>query len=282
MNKQLNQFNSEIIDEHIIHPKHITQFSDALTGEEAYDVKISGSVELPSNTSIGNVSSIEISYINGVTSSIQNQLNNKPNVFTSSTDPSLVYTVKNGDRWIYDGTPLTGYEWINNNWFVSSGGYGSHMIPNIGEYYICGIVFYIDLENRFTMVADLDAVVEKPYGLDDMTLHGATNTGINSGELNTLATIAAYPTLDCAASYCNEHIKSGFNDWFLPTLYNSDIQEGFASILPVGNYWTSLEVAGDPDPLAKFLFKTSNGTFFINDALKNEIYNTIPVKKINI
>ena len=102
------------------------------------------------------MSSAEISYVNGVTSSIQTQLNNKPNIFTSSTDPSLVYTVKNGDRWIYDGTPLTGYEWINNNWFVSSGGYGSHMIPNIGEYYICGIVFYIvkELLNDNCMLDD--------------------------------------------------------------------------------------------------------------------------------
>ena len=45
-----------------------------------------GNVTLPSTTSIGNVSNVEISYLGGVTSAIQTQLNNKA---SSSTSPTI-------------------------------------------------------------------------------------------------------------------------------------------------------------------------------------------------
>lgn len=43
---------------------------------------LTGTVSLPSTTSIGNVSSTEIGYVDGVTSAIQTQLNNKSNKST--------------------------------------------------------------------------------------------------------------------------------------------------------------------------------------------------------
>jgi Major tropism determinant N-terminal domain len=63
----LSQFQSEI---------------DTLTNNKApiADPTFSGTVSLPSTTSIGDVSATEIGYLNNVTSAIQTQLNNKANI----------------------------------------------------------------------------------------------------------------------------------------------------------------------------------------------------------
>lgn len=53
------------------------------------DPTFGGTVSLPSTTSIGDVSSTEISYVNGVTSSIQSQLDTK----ATSADPTFTGTV---------------------------------------------------------------------------------------------------------------------------------------------------------------------------------------------
>jgi|GEM_PF-6117371 len=59
-----------------------------------------GTVTLPSTTSIGNVSSTEIGFIDGVTSSVQTQLNAKaplasPNLIGTPTAPTAANTVNN-------------------------------------------------------------------------------------------------------------------------------------------------------------------------------------------
>lgn len=46
MAKSLNQYNSDIENGDIIKPEHITQFVKAFTGEEAYDIEISGSLKV--------------------------------------------------------------------------------------------------------------------------------------------------------------------------------------------------------------------------------------------
>jgi hypothetical protein len=53
------------------------------------DPTFTGNVSLPSTTSIGNVSSIELGYLDGVTSAIQNQINSK----ASSASPTFTGTV---------------------------------------------------------------------------------------------------------------------------------------------------------------------------------------------
>lgn len=57
-----------------------------------------GTVALPTATSIGNVSSTEIGFLDGVTSAIQTQLNNKENVvLLQSSAPSSPVT---SDLWV--------------------------------------------------------------------------------------------------------------------------------------------------------------------------------------
>ena len=83
-----------------------------------------GSVTLPSTTSIGDVSSTEISYLDGVTSSIQTQLDNKEksiplqniapsspsasDLWVDNTDPAKpVLKVYDGSSWITAGSSVT-------------------------------------------------------------------------------------------------------------------------------------------------------------------------------
>jgi len=54
-------------------------------------INASGTVALPSTTSIGDVSSTEIGYLDGVTSSIQTQLGNKQNTVANVSDTEIGY-----------------------------------------------------------------------------------------------------------------------------------------------------------------------------------------------
>jgi hypothetical protein len=54
-------------------------------------INASGTVALPSNTSIGDVSSTEIGYLDGVTSAIQTQLGNKQNTVAEVSDTEIGY-----------------------------------------------------------------------------------------------------------------------------------------------------------------------------------------------
>lgn len=56
-----------------------------------------GTVVLPSTTSIGDVSNTEISYLDGVTSAIQTQLNDKANTTISTNLQTASYTLVAGD-----------------------------------------------------------------------------------------------------------------------------------------------------------------------------------------
>lgn len=58
-----------------------------------------GTVVLPSTTSIGNVSSTELGYVDGVTSGIQNQINTKSDIIlaVNTTAKTSAYTLVSGD-----------------------------------------------------------------------------------------------------------------------------------------------------------------------------------------
>ena len=195
--------------------------------------------------------------------------------YNQLTDPTLTGTVINGDRWIYEGIPFTIYERIYDVWMVTSGGYNSSFIPKIGDYYICGTVFYIDTVNRFIMVADLDAMVKKYWIQGSSSSFLAHDLSINSGEINTDTIISATSAADTAALYCKNYEKEGYADWFLPTLYNTEMLNGFISILPVNaNPWTSESYSDN-----SYAYYVSVGTKIAEFGFLPK--DTIPVKKIN-
>lgn len=60
MANSLNQYNSDIENGDIIQPEHILQFAKAFTGEEAYDIAVSGSFILNGNEVSSDINYIEI------------------------------------------------------------------------------------------------------------------------------------------------------------------------------------------------------------------------------
>jgi hypothetical protein len=75
-------------------PTSTVNFSEAGLGFA--DIRVgginaSGTVALSSNTSIGDVSSTEIGYLDGVTSAIQTQLSNKQDVVANVSDTEIGY-----------------------------------------------------------------------------------------------------------------------------------------------------------------------------------------------
>lgn len=88
------------------------------------DPTFTGTVSLPTTTSIGSVSSTEISYLDGVTSSVQTQINNKEkliplqntaptspsasDLWVDNTNPSVpVLKVYDGSSWVITGSQIT-------------------------------------------------------------------------------------------------------------------------------------------------------------------------------
>ena len=62
-----------------------------ITATNSASPTFTGTVTLPSTTSIGNVSSTEISYVDGVTSSIQTQLDGKQTIVSGVSDTEIGY-----------------------------------------------------------------------------------------------------------------------------------------------------------------------------------------------
>lgn len=66
-----------------------------------------GTVSLPSDTAIGTVSATELSYLDGVASSVQNQLNNKANLNTLITPATATKVTYDAKGMILSGTNIT-------------------------------------------------------------------------------------------------------------------------------------------------------------------------------
>lgn len=89
----------------------ITVSYNTLGAAPANNPTFTGTVTLPSTTAIGNVTSAEIAYLDGVTSAVQTQLNSK--VPFTAADGSAVIPV--GTTATRDGSPLTGYFRFNTS-----------------------------------------------------------------------------------------------------------------------------------------------------------------------
>lgn len=119
--------------------------------------------------------------------------------------------------------------------------YGGGSFPSIGSFYICGIVYYVDIERKLVYVAATQKIVQKPcfINIGNLSIH-ANDLSWNSGLINS-QTIKNYSEeTDVAVKYCFYLDNFGFSDWFLPTLFNEQMKKNFASICPSGAYWTSL------------------------------------------
>ena len=84
-----------------------TSISDIANKAPLASPTFTGIVTLPSDTSIGTLSATELSYLDGVASSVQNQLNNKANLNTLITPGTATKVTYDAKGMILSGTNIT-------------------------------------------------------------------------------------------------------------------------------------------------------------------------------
>ncbi len=122
---------------------------------------------------------------------IYNTTTNKPNYF-------------NGTKWIaLDG---------------SSAG-----VPSIGDYFLGGVVFYLDGSGGGLICAVIDQDIDQDGGSgihwysDRDTVTNAVDTVIGTGQANTTTIIGVQGAGSYAATVCDNYSVGAYSDWFLPS-----------------------------------------------------------------
>jgi hypothetical protein len=91
----------------LITSSEATAIADIANKAPLVSPTFTGTVTLPSDTAIGTVSATELSYLDGVASSVQNQLNNKANLNTLITPATATKVTYDAKGMILSGTNIT-------------------------------------------------------------------------------------------------------------------------------------------------------------------------------
>jgi hypothetical protein len=103
--------------------------------------------------------------------------------------------------------------------------------PAIGSLNYGGVVFYIlksgdvgyDPNVWHGLVFANTRIENKYWGCYDVFIPNANSTLLGDGKLNTLNISKSCPGLNYAASYCQNLVVNGYDDWYLPT--KDELQE---------------------------------------------------------
>jgi hypothetical protein len=115
----------------------------------------------------------------------------------------------------------------------------------IGDYYVGGIVFYLDGSGGGLVCAESDQSTNAEWGCYGTTI-GGTGTGIGTGAANTAAIVAGCSESGIAARICNDLVLNGYNDWFLPSKDELNLMYQNLKLAGIGGfadnfYWSSSE-----------------------------------------
>ena len=194
---------------------------------------------------------------------------NNTSPITNPVNSLLIYNIAT----VNDVTPGY-YFWNNTNskWVrlitEVSGASGGHYI---GEFYAGGIVFYVDETGEHGLVVSIDDI-----GYDEMwTTYGPVNwhdnlntdedaTSFYDGATNTTEMLEhSDGNNNSACENCDQYSGGGFNDWYLPAIYQLRRLYNEADIVSeacvanggsaftistfgaTGRYWSSTQVIGD-------------------------------------
>lgn len=137
----------------------------------------------------------------------------------------------------------------------------------IGDHFQGGTVFYIfkssdegyDHQYKHGLIAAPDSLeVNESWG--NTATKGASETGIGCGKENTKEIVKASYGISCAASYCDNLVNGGYDDWYLPSLVELNqlyIQRDIIGGFKPESYWSSTKREGNLD----------------NDAWMQDFYN---------
>ena len=155
----------------------------------------------------------------------------------------------------------------------------------IGDYAHGGIVFYVNDSGEHGLVCDKEDISINAHWYNGVyRITNATADGIGAGELNTALIIAMQtadnPSGDFAALQCANSTRSGFGDWYLPSLaelnlmyQNKQLIDSVAlshggDVFTNNAYWSSTET----DSVNCYLKRFTNGEI-LDDQKEGGVYH---------
>lgn len=124
-------------------------------------------------------------------------------------------------------------------------------ISFVGEYYLGGVVFYVNNQGNGLICSMNDQSSAAPWGCQYDT--EANDSGIFGGEENTQLILDMCTTPGIAAVLCADYTSNGYSDWFLPsiqdfsqlignlTVVNATLSANGGTPISLNSYWTSNE-----------------------------------------
>ncbi len=118
----------------------------------------------------------------------------------------------------------------------------------IGDYYQGGLVFYLDKTGQHGMVYTHPDFLKDGYLRDipwyqermPNVMVGGTKPEIGMGMKNSLLIVEKFPNEVTAAKYCLDYVNAGYDDWYLPSVYELlELKRHFS--LKTNRYLTSTE-----------------------------------------
>lgn len=132
---------------------------------------------------------------------------------------------------------------------------------SIGQQYGGGIIFYIDNTGQHGLITDQYDVQNAPWGCETTYL-GGTSAAFGTGQANSFAILAACAEENIAVRECDDLVREGYDDWYLPSLdeFSYLWNTGVVNFWFGNQYQTSTEVnatqnwtyAGAGYPASKF------------------------------
>jgi len=128
--------------------------------------------------------------------------------------------------------------------------------PGLGDEYGGGKIIYINPSTGYVLIGAIEDANSGGicfYGpnLNAITPIGsAQGMGIGSGKSNTAAIIAYHGTQDSAAKFCTDYRGGGYDDWFLPSIYELQLFDTYglhSNLFGHTHYWSSSEISSNTE-----------------------------------
>lgn len=152
----------------------------------------------------------------------------------------VIFNTDSTELNLYDGT----------GWVKMS---GDNAFLTISDYYLGGVIFYLDGTGGGLVCTVSDLSSEAQWGCFGTVISGADGTAIGTGAQNTIDIEAGCTTPGIAADICANLSLNGYTDWFLPSkdelnemyinkaaIDATAIANGGAAFASA-NYWSSSE-----------------------------------------
>lgn len=113
----------------------------------------------------------------------------------------------------------------------------------IGDFHEGGVIFYIDDSGEHGLACDIDDLgFDKEWGCPSLISFGAKGLVIGTGAQNTIDIVTACNDNKIAAALCDQLVRNGNDDWFLPSKDELDALYQHQAIINE----TAVENNGDP------------------------------------